>query len=53
MKAYNPHTGAPLISKPSTKAYADNFDLIFRKPKEPEPEAPKEPADVDSSDASA
>jgi hypothetical protein len=30
MAATNDVTGDPLITKPATKAYRDNYDLIFR-----------------------
>lgn len=34
MAAKNEHTGATLMSKPSTDAYRDNYDRIFGKKKE-------------------
>lgn len=33
MATKNEHTGDSLISKINTKAYEDNYDLIFRKRK--------------------
>jgi hypothetical protein len=32
--SYNPHTGAKLISKPSTSEYETNWELIFGAKKE-------------------
>jgi hypothetical protein len=31
----NPHTGDKLRTKPSSRAYADNWELIFGKKEEP------------------
>lgn len=49
MATRNDITGDALVSRGASKAYLDNYDLIFRKkPKEEKPEKTKEETKIDS-----